>query len=146
MPVFEIGIGEHVGNLDRAPFARGLAAWAEPDAHTHVAKPWPVLLGPVEGRNEPHEFRRAIDEIHRRETRAHHGAHAIERKLKDILGTVGTQERMHDLPHRDELAMRRRFSDRRRKRRARGVAAPRHPPGGSGRLIEARLEGFAEFA
>ena len=75
-------------------------------------------LGPVVGRDETHELGRAVDEVHRREARADHGAHAIERELEDVLRTVGAQERVHDLAHRDEVALRRRLG---RPRGANGV-------------------------
>ena len=53
---------------------------------------------------EPHQLRRAVDEIDARERRADERAHAIERELKDLLRPVGREEGVHDLADRDELA------------------------------------------
>jgi len=53
---------------------------------------------------EAHQLRRAVDEVDAGEGCADDGTDAIERKLKDVFGSVGGEERVNDLTHRDELA------------------------------------------
>jgi hypothetical protein len=52
---------------------------------------------------EAHELRRAVDEIDAGEGRADERADAIERELKDVLGSIRGKKGVNDLADRDEL-------------------------------------------
>ncbi len=119
LPIFEARVREHIRDFDRAALARRLAARSKSEPHSHLAEPRLVALWPVVRRRQPHQLGRAIDQIDRRECRAHHRTHPLEREAEHLFGPVRGQKRMNDLTHRHQFPDRCFRSGRSRTRRRR---------------------------
>jgi hypothetical protein len=104
LPVLEVVVREDVRHLDRATLARRFAARAEAESHARLAEPRAESLRPVVRGTESHELRCAVDEVDGCEGCPNERAHALERELIDLFGSIGGEERVDDLADRHELA------------------------------------------
>jgi hypothetical protein len=104
MPCVELRIGEQITNFHQLLPLHGKTAWTASNPHAQRANPCAMSCRPFMLRYRTKQLSIIAKSHDKRELRPEYGRDPIEGELVNILGTVGDEQRMSDLPDGQKFA------------------------------------------